>query len=316
MKKLFAVILTIFLSSIFAFSQTETPKSADWQTFAPESEEFSIEVPISLKASIFPNIDPKNVSRRYLNSLDGTYFCIFSDDPKKTLQFEFVAAFANLYKKGETAKSFEGFETQKFEFTDNEDFFHTILFVKGKSRFYVFQTISPNKENLVVARFFNGIKFGAKTSAENMAESKAEKDITIDVPTSNTENKQVEANNGTGRGQGNGTGNGQGNQTKPETKPSIPQTPVKNPTPLKLLSKPKANYTDFARFYEIAGKVSLRVTFMANGTIGTVSVVSKLPFGLTEQAIIAARGIRFEPAMKEGVAVSVTKMIEYNFTIY
>jgi len=38
--------------------------------------------------------------------------------------------------------------------------------------------------------------------------------------------------------------------------------------------------------------------------------------GLTEQAIAAARGIKFEPAKKAGVAVTVNKSVEYTFTIY
>ena len=60
----------------------------------------------------------------------------------------------------------------------------------------------------------------------------------------------------------------------------------------------------------------LRVTFSANGSIGGITPISKLPFGLTEEAIKAARGIRFEPAMKESVPYSVTKPVEYTFTIY
>ena len=85
---------------------------------------------------------------------------------------------------------------------------------------------------------------------------------------------------------------------------------------VKILSKPRANYTDAARINQVQGKVVLRVTFSANGQIGAVSVISGLPDGLTEAAIEAAKGIKFEPA-KRGIApYSVVKSIEYNFTIY
>ena len=62
--------------------------------------------------------------------------------------------------------------------------------------------------------------------------------------------------------------------------------------------------------------MTLRVTFNANGTIGGISAVSGLPNGLTEQAIAAARGIRFEPAKKNGVPYTVTKQVAYTFTLY
>ena len=86
--------------------------------------------------------------------------------------------------------------------------------------------------------------------------------------------------------------------------------------PVQILSKPRANYTDAARLNFTQGKVVLRVTFSANGQIGAISVITGLSDGLTEQAIAAARGIKFEPARRDGVPYSVTKPVEYTFTIY
>lgn len=91
------------------------------------------------------------------------------------------------------------------------------------------------------------------------------------------------------------------------------------PQPIKgvnITLKPRANYTDAARTNQAQGKVVLRVTFGANGQIGAISVVSGLPDGLTEQAIEAAKGIKFEPAKRGGVPYSVSKPVEYTFTIY
>ena len=85
---------------------------------------------------------------------------------------------------------------------------------------------------------------------------------------------------------------------------------------LKILSKPRPGYTDAARTAGIQGTVILRVTFNANGSIGTISPVKGLPSGLTEKAIAAARGISFEPAKRDGVGQTVTKQIEYSFSIY
>ncbi len=60
----------------------------------------------------------------------------------------------------------------------------------------------------------------------------------------------------------------------------------------------------------------LRVTFLADGRIGEVTPVAGLPLGLTANAIAAAKDIKFSPALKNGVPVSVTKMVQYSFTIY
>jgi len=118
---------------------------------------------------------------------------------------------------------------------------------------------------------------------------------------------------GNGNGNGNGDGNGDGDGLTVKVKPPTPVGPTEG---VKILSKPRANYTDAARQNQVQGKVVLRVTFAANGSIGSISVISGLGNGLTEQAIAAARGIRFEPAKRGGVPYSVTKPVEYSFTIY
>ncbi len=87
-------------------------------------------------------------------------------------------------------------------------------------------------------------------------------------------------------------------------------------TGVKIISKPRANYTNEARTNSVQGKVVLRVTFSANREIGSISVISGLPDGLTEQAINAAKGIEFKPATRGDVPYSVTKPVEYTFTIY
>jgi TonB family protein len=67
------------------------------------------------------------------------------------------------------------------------------------------------------------------------------------------------------------------------------------------------NYTDTARQNQVQGTVTLRVTFLANGQIEASRRSAGLAFGLTEQAIAAARSIKFEPQMVNGEPKSVTK---------
>ncbi len=86
--------------------------------------------------------------------------------------------------------------------------------------------------------------------------------------------------------------------------------------PLQIKSKPIARFTDEAKQNCVEGTVILKITFFANGTVGKFKVIKRLDYGLSEEAISVARRIKFEPATKNNKAITVTKKIRYNFTIY
>lgn len=95
--------------------------------------------------------------------------------------------------------------------------------------------------------------------------------------------------------------------------PAEPMTASLRPT---ILYKERARYSHFARARKIQGPVVLRVVYYSDGRIGNVEVVRPLPYGLTTEAIRAAKKIRFQPAVKDGKPVSVRGNIEFNFTLY
>lgn len=99
-----------------------------------------------------------------------------------------------------------------------------------------------------------------------------------------------------------------------ETRPSDASCPAT--CGVKILSKRRADYTDAARQNNIQGNVTLRVTFLASGEIGGITTISGLPDGLTEQAIAAAREIKFQPAVRNSVPYTKTMVVQYGFTIY
>ncbi|HEV2668421.1 MAG TPA: energy transducer TonB, partial [Blastocatellia bacterium] len=82
-----------------------------------------------------------------------------------------------------------------------------------------------------------------------------------------------------------------------------------------ILYKEKAEYTLEARNKKIEGTVVLNVVFGVGGQISDIRVIRGLPHGLTENAIIAAKKIRFEPAMKDGQPVSVRGKLEFTFNL-
>jgi TonB family protein len=127
----------------------------------------------------------------------------------------------------------------------------------------------------------------------------------------------IGSGSGSGTGDGNGPGTGSGNAGSSRTPPAPPPPrPAGVSQDVKIISKPGAKYTDAARQNQFSGTVRLRVTFTASGQIGSVSAVGSLPYGLTEQAIAAAKSIRFEPAKKDGVPITKIKQIDYSFTLY
>jgi TonB family protein len=84
----------------------------------------------------------------------------------------------------------------------------------------------------------------------------------------------------------------------------------------RVLSKPEPVYTEAARKAGVIGRVVLRVVFASGGEVANIHVTSPLGYGLTTQAVKAARLIKFDPAMKDGQPVSMWMQLEYNFNLY
>lgn len=95
-----------------------------------------------------------------------------------------------------------------------------------------------------------------------------------------------------------------------------PVTPDPSETNIKILSKPKATYTEEARTNGISGSIRLLIELTSDGKIGHILVIKRLGSGLDQQALDAARGIKFTPATKNGIPISVVKTFEYSFTIF
>jgi TonB family protein len=84
----------------------------------------------------------------------------------------------------------------------------------------------------------------------------------------------------------------------------------------RIIYKPEPLMTEAARRNNTVGTVVLRVTLEKSGEVTNIRVTSGLPDGLSEKAVEAARKIKFQPAVKDGRAVSQHLQIEYNFNNY
>lgn len=89
-------------------------------------------------------------------------------------------------------------------------------------------------------------------------------------------------------------------------------------SPVKILYKPRAAYPQPFDGGTVCmqGTVTLRVQFLETGKIGEIKVISGLPYGANENAIEAAKKIKFEPAIKNGKPITTVKIVLFTFTIY
>ncbi|MDQ3748447.1 MAG: energy transducer TonB [Acidobacteriota bacterium] len=306
MNKILLIITLIFATSNLAFAQTTS--NSHWKTYTLVNKEFSLEMPIGKTMSGFGE---KSV--RYGVVANDAYFFVFSDSPKTLLQTKLVQEIIKTHKAVGSSSAVSNAVGEKFAFADTDGFYQTILIVQTKAGSYVFQTLSETENNSSVEHFFANIQFNETSGEESSSLDNA--DENVPAPNSPESNPKKSSANGSGRGNDAGEGNGSGIESG-GLKKAIPPVATNQTASLKILSMPGTKYTNLARYYEISGTIQLRVTFLENGEIGTVEAVKKLPFGLTVEAVNSARRIRFEPELKDGKAYTVTKLLQYGFSIY
>lgn len=149
------------------------------------------------------------------------------------------------------------------------------------------------------------------------------------VPTSDVGDplsKGLAASNGTGMRAGIGTGDGGG--IGPGKGPGIGigagggvgggiyragSGGVSSP---RAISTPDPEYSEEARKAKVQGVVTLYAVIGPDGRPRDLRVMRALGMGLDEKALEAVRNWRFEPAKKDGQAVSVMVNIEVRFSLY
>jgi TonB family protein len=86
-------------------------------------------------------------------------------------------------------------------------------------------------------------------------------------------------------------------------------------TAAQILEKPRPAYTEEARRLQIEGEVQLEVQFRASGEVRIMRVIRGLGYGLDENAVQAARTIRFLPAKRDGQPVDSTATVHIIFQL-
>jgi protein TonB len=109
-----------------------------------------------------------------------------------------------------------------------------------------------------------------------------------------------------------------GSNADPGTqRPDGSYVPGKTVTYPRALREVHAQYTSEAMKAGIQGEVFLECVVRPDGTVGDVRIARSLDptFGLDEAAVKAAKQWKFQPGMRDGVAVPVLVTIEMTFTL-
>ena len=299
------VLLYIFAAGVQA---QESPSPITWTRIDANEDGFSIEAPDSFKYVRDQALGRFDEGRgQYLS--DGLYLYAFVNGPKNARQYEIVEKFVQANGQTGSFDKVGGQQITRYEFEGSDRYYHTVVLCKSETRSFAFHAVSRTPQDTSAIRFIKSIRFGAVSSDQPEPETEtkleaekpesASNDLKLDSATAPS--GPVERAGGTNPGSGYGPGSG---------------SPKTGTSPLKILSKQKAQYTDLARFYNIMGTVNLRVTFMADNTIGALTTIKTLPFGLTDSAIAAARSMRFEAEIANGQPRASIRPVSFMFTIY
>ena len=263
------------------------PGEAEWQRYTVAGEEFSVALP-AFPAMATSKVARKGdgklrLERRLRTASDGVYYSIEAFEnpkPRQSLeQFIDELGLTNEFGFDQTTKrrvTIDGFDGIEYS-SANKTFAARMQFLETEKHLYRFIAGGPDREGRAVEEFFSSIKLGKKTAGIEVSD-------------------------------------GPGTPVRPPYTGERIYTGKEVDVKARLLNYPGPNYTEDARKNRISGVVVLKVVFAKNGEVQNIRVVAGLPYGLTERAIVAARKIKFTPAMKDGKPVSMWMQLEYNFT--
>jgi TonB family protein len=293
MKRTLFLSLTLLLLAIDALAQSGgmAPPPSAWQRYTVRNEEFSITLPTIPAMTTYKRsrdgVFGKKRTHRHLGVYaDGVVYTIYTDDdddPRGRLQhLDRTMTGPRWERSTEEILNRDGVTGKQY--TSAHPLGGVVQVFATKKHFYRFEAFGVTAADPRVQHFFSSLMFGNK-------------------------HQGIEVSDGPG--------------TPFEPVDGSVQIPPENVLTGKLVDrkavlmmKPEPSYTERARQNQVTGVVVIRAVFSANGSVVNIEVKSSLPDGLTEQAIEAAKKIKFLPAAKDGKFVPVWMQLEYNFNLY
>lgn len=295
------LILFVLIFSLNSFSQDKT----EWKTINGPENSFSISLPSNF---VFFKEAQEYKLHGFLDGVQMSVRIYKNSHPKQQLNFFRLNASKN---KSETISfSKDDFKGDLYK-SDNEKLYVSSVFMFSSKFTYYISVNSNEPDNLISAKFLQTIRINNAPLFRQTISEIAKSNSTVNIE-SLENNSEVQA--------ALKVPDAEKQEIKYDLKKKEPTDKDKENIKLSrsviMIRKPHPYYTDGARQNNISGTVVLKILFKADGKIGDITVISDLPGGLTNEAVKAARKIKFLPAQVDGKPIDFTKSIQYTFTIY
>ena len=290
MKRILILLSLMIVIAGTVAAQEISTSQPNWTRYTVKGEEFSINLPTqpALTTYALTRREPKEIWERHLGAyVDGVVYTIYSLDdgnPKKALKKRVTASMSNTRwdRDSEQDVTRDGFDGKQFSSTVAPG--HTVQLFATKNRYYQFQAVGAPPDDPRVTQFFSSLRLGENVDGIGVTDGPGILWQPVGDPLNMNSDRLYVGKDVTRK--------------------------------VLLVQKIEPQYTEFARLDQVTGTVVLRVVFSAYGSVTNIRTVQALPSGLTEQAISAARKIKFIPAVKDGKFVSMWMQLEYNFNLY
>jgi protein TonB len=266
---------------------TQQQPAVEWQRYKVSGEEFSVLLPVIPAMStseVYIDVSQHRRERVLGAYANGVVYAVYTFEKKSLSLDDVIKRFPNRDAQTEPVKV-DGVSGIAFKF-ENDDRMTAVQAFATDHNFYAFQVSGSKLGNPAVGipQFLSSIRFSKAPQGNDTSDGPGDQSPVAIAETSST----------------------------PETIFSGRAVTIKPA----VITKPEPRYTEIARQHGITGTVVLRAVFSSSGAVTNIHAVSVLPDGLTEKAILAARGIRFIPSIKDGKFVSMWMELQYNFNLF
>ena len=287
MKRIFISACWLILVATVALGQP-----APWKRYKVKGEAFSVTFPtLPAMATSEEFVDRLNKFRRqrllgaYADGLVYTASCYGNPGSKELLE-DFIEqeifSHSTFDKVSEKDLKRNGFSGKQYFAPDEVP--GTVQIFSTGNTIYRFQVFGAPADDPRVQQYFSSIVLGKSGSGIEVSDG-------FGVPYESESKAQTEENN-----------------AKPFLGKEVTRKAV-------VIMKPEPMYTEGARQNKVTGVIVLKVVFSSDGSVVNIRTIAALPYGLTDQAVEAARKIKFVPAVKEGKFVSMFMQLAYEFSL-
>jgi TonB family protein len=277
------LLLLIVASSVVAQSETKT-----WKRYTIRREEFSVMLPAppamaSRKVMVMQLAKERqqHTLGAYADGLVFTVLCVENLNPRESVEDYLereIFTHAGWERTSQKELTLNGFKGKQYTIPNKIP--GTMQIFATRSHICRFHAFGAGMDDARIQQFFSSVILGDKNAGIEVKE-----------------------------------GSGSSYKAAPQDNANAFTVKEVDRRPF-IAFKPEPTYTEQARQNALAGSVILKLIFTADGSVTNIKVASGLPYGLEENAIEAAKKIKFIPAMKDGKLVSTWMQLEYNFNFY